>query len=127
MTSAITKAATSTPSNATWFREGPGQPGRFLCLPVVAVQDRRLKLETLRVLMALALHADARGRCFPSRKRLSALTGMHPTNVSKATSALVTFGWLSKHQRKGRSAVYVLQSPDRLATDPDDQDVDQLA
>lgn len=112
----------SCPFETKWFQDGP--QGRFLCLPILAVKDRRLKLESIRVLMALAMHADVSGRCFPSRRLLSELTGIHPTNVSKATSALVKFGWLSKRQRTGRSAVYHLKTPDSLTTEPDFQDLD---
>lgn len=61
--------------------------------------------------MALALHANESGHCFPSRPLISQLTGIHPSNVSKATRKLEKLGWLTKQQRKGKSNLYQLRTP----------------
>lgn len=102
------KTPQSTGANS-WFKNGAR--GQYLCLPIDAVLDRNLKFESLRILLALAKHADPDGKCFPSRGRLAELTGMHPVNVSKATAALVKLGWLTKRRRNGRSSVYYLKAP----------------
>lgn len=91
-----------------WQREGD----RYLSLPMSALTDRRIKHEALRVLMALALHADTtNGTCFPGRDTIAKLTGIHPSNVSKATKTLEELGWLTKEHRKGRSVNYRLKDP----------------
>lgn len=107
-----------------WFRQA--DKGRFLCLPMAAVLDRRLTQETLRVLLALALHANEHGGCFPSRGLISRLTGIHPSNVSKATRKLEKYGWLTKKHCAGSSNLYQLHIPkfeeasmDQEATDLD--------
>ena len=61
--------------------------------------------------MALALHADTDGMCFPGRDTIAILTGIHPSNISKATKALEELGWLTKEHRKGRSVTYRLRNP----------------
>ena len=98
-----------------WFRQPSSK--RYLCLPMAAVTDRRLKHESLKVLLALALHADPNGKCHPSRGLLSKLTGIHPVNVSKATRTLEGLGWLRKEPRKGRSSEYFLRMPSSLVAD----------
>jgi DNA-binding MarR family transcriptional regulator len=87
--------------------------GRFLCLPVAAIRDRRLTLVERRGLLALALHANAGGECFPSRTRLNELTGIHETSISKTTTLLARRGWLRKERgRAGRSNRYYLSVPE---------------
>lgn len=90
-----------------WQREGD----RFLSLPMSALTDRKIKHEALRVLMALALHADTDGVCFPGRDTIAKLTGIHPSNVSKASKFLEELGWLTKEHPKGRSVTYRLKDP----------------
>jgi DNA-binding MarR family transcriptional regulator len=93
---------------AAWY----ARDGRFLCLPVAAIRDRRLTLVEIRILLALALHANADGECFPSRTRLSELTGIHETTVSKTTTLLARRGWLRKERgHAGRSNRYYLTIP----------------
>lgn len=109
----MTKPASTSPTTSTadkkWFKKGV--EGKYLCLPIDAVLDRNLKFETLKVLMALAKHANEDGKCFPGRALLAELTGMHPVNVSKATRRLVELGWLTKQRRNGQSSVYYLRAP----------------
>jgi len=122
MTEAAKTPKTMISDDKKWFKNGP-KP-RYLCLPMNAVQDRRLKLESLKVLMALALHADNDGKCRPGRACLAELTGLHPVNVSKATSKLVQLGWLTKHQRKGKSSIYFVKTPDDLNKEPEPLELD---
>ena len=87
--------------------------GRFLCLPVAAIRDRRLTLVEIRILLALALHASPDGECFPSRTRLSELTGIHETTISKTTTRLAQRGWLRKERgHTGRANRYFLAIPE---------------
>jgi len=114
---AMTKPAkpqTTTTDDKSWFKKG--KAGKYLCLPAEAVLDRNLKFESLKVLMAIAKHADPAGRCFPSRGSLAESTGIHPVNVSKATRKLVELGWLTKKRRNGRSSIYYLRVPGSQVT-----------
>lgn len=104
-----TTEANETTETKSWFKNGA--TGQYLCLPSEAVRDRNLKFESLKVLMAIAKHADPDGKCFPSRGLLAEQTGMHPVNVSKATRRLVELGWLTKQRRNGRSSIYYLRIP----------------
>ena len=61
--------------------------------------------------MLLALHSDTCGMCFPGRDTITMLTGIYPSNASKATRVLEQLGWLSKGRRKGRSVIYRLKNP----------------
>lgn len=98
------------PTKARWYWQREGD--RYLSLPMSALTDRRIKHEALRVLMALALHADTTsGICFPGRDTIAKLTGIHPSNVSKASKVLEELGWLTKEHRKGRSVTYRLKNP----------------
>lgn len=64
-------------------------------------------LGRIRVLLSLALHANTDGECFPSRTRLSELTGIHETTISKTTTLLARRGWLRKERgHAGRSNRY---------------------
>ena len=59
--------------------------------------DKRLGIRELKVYIVLAGHADQKTRiCWPSRKRISDLTGIHPSNVSVATRKLEECGYLEK-------------------------------
>lgn len=115
---------TTTSKSKKWFRQRP--KARFVCLPIDAVKDRRLKLESLKVLLALALHADKDGKCFPGRTLLAELTGIHPVNVSKATRSLVKLGWLTKAQRNGKSSIYCLKAPGNLSTETEVEEEDDI-
>lgn len=108
------KTPQTTTDAKSWFKKG--KEGKYLCLPFDAVLDRNLKFESLKVLMAIAKHADTDGRCFPSRGLLAKLTGIHPVNVSKCSRKLVELGWLTKERRNGRSSVYYLKVPGSQVT-----------
>ncbi len=76
----------------------------FALVPVEVIQDRRLTLEQMRVLIALLSFRNKAGdTVWPSREAIAERTGMHPANISKATSALVQLGWLEKDGKGGYS------------------------
>ena len=66
---------------------------------------------------ALALHADPGGHCWPGRERLSLITGLNESRISKATSGLEAKGLLRKVQATGWRVDYYLlpQNPLPLA------------
>ena len=87
-------------------------------MPVDAFLDRRLTLEQLRVLGALfSFRGKDSNTVFPSRKAIAARCGMHQSNISTATSALVRLGWLSKEGKGGHSKAtrYTIKVPDTVA------------
>ena len=80
------------------------------------LSDKRLGKRELKVLIAIAAHKDQdTNECWPSRSRLSELTGILEVNISTSTSKLVELGYLKKKIRKRRSNIYqVLQPEDDL-------------
>ena len=96
----------TTSASKPWFKD---RDSRFFCLPPSAITDRRLTFEDLRVLMALAFHANkATGACKVCRKTITKLTGVHPSNVSESTTRLEKLGWLEKVFRGHRAVQYRL-------------------
>ncbi len=86
----------------------------FAMVPVEAIQDRRLTLEQMRVLIALLSFRNKAGdTVWPSREAIAERTGMHPANISNATSALVKLGWLEKDGKGGYSKAtrYTIKVP----------------
>ena len=74
--------------------------------------DKRLGIRELKVYIVLAGHADKKTRmCWPSRKRISDLTGIHPSNVSVATRKLEKFGYIEKEEFFGRVNRYRVLEP----------------
>ena len=77
------------------------------------LSDKRLGKRELKVLIAIAAHKDHdTNECWPSRTRLSELTGIHKVNISTSTSKLVELGYLKKKVRKGRSNIYQVLQPE---------------
>lgn len=73
-------------------------------VPIEVIQDRRLTLEQIRVLVALLSFRNKVGdTVWPSRAAIAERTGMHPANISSATTALVALGWLEKDGKGGHS------------------------
>jgi len=108
----MTKSANTpqtTNDDKKWYKNG--KEGTYICVPIDTVLDRNLKFEPLKVLLALAKHADKNGMCWPGRSWLAEMTGIHPVNVSKATRTLAELGWLTKQRRNGRSSIYYLMVP----------------
>ncbi len=86
----------------------------FSVVPLEVVQDRRLTLEQTRVLIALfSFRNKTTNTVWPSRASIAERTGMHPSNISAATTALVALGWLRKEGAGGYSKAtrYTLCSP----------------
>lgn len=77
----------------------------FSIVPVEVLSDKRLTLEQMRVLIGLlSFRSKNTDVVWPGRDALAERCGgMHPANISKATSALVTLGWLEKDGNGGRS------------------------
>ena len=77
------------------------------------LSDKRLGKRELKVLIAIAAHKDQdTNECWPSRSRLSELTGILEVNISTSTSKLVELGYLKKKVRKGRSNIYQVLQPE---------------
>ena len=77
------------------------------------LSDKRLGKRELKVLIAIAAHKDHdTNECWPSRTRLSELTGILEVNISTSTSKLVELGYLKKKVRKGRSNIYQVLQPE---------------
>jgi hypothetical protein len=76
----------------------------FAQVPIQVIQDKRLTFEQMRVLIALFSFGNKDGgTVWPKRSLISERTGIHPSNISAATSALVRLGWLEKVGRGGFS------------------------
>lgn len=91
---------------------------QFAVVPLEVVQDRRLTLEQTRVLVALfSFRNKVTNTVWPSRAAIAERTGMHPSNISSATTALVSLGWLVKEGIGGfsKSTRYTLSVPDLVA------------
>ena len=89
--------------------------GTFSLVPIEVVRDKRLTLEQMRVLIALfSFRSKATNTIWPSRQAISKRCGVHPSNVSAATTALERLGWLRKDGNGGRSKAssYTLCVPD---------------
>jgi len=90
----------------------------FAIVPVEVVMDTRLTLEAMRVLVTLySFRNKNTGLAFPSREALSKRCGMHPSNISNATTKLVDLGWLIKSGSGGHSKAtrYNIQIPEIVA------------
>lgn len=93
-------------------------PSQFAVIPsttVAALQDAPRAV--ILTYQALALHADPSGKCWPSRARLASITGLTPSTISKATTALQIMGLLSKRQTQYRT-YYLLSRPAEIQECP---------
>lgn len=89
--------------------------GQFSLVPIEVILDKRLTLEQTRVLIALfSFRNKVTDTVWPSRAKIAERTGMHPSNISAATTALVGLGWLMKVGAGGHSKAsrYTLCSPE---------------
>lgn len=87
---------------------------QFSLVPIEVIQDKRLTLEQTRVLIALfSFRNKVTDTVWPSRAAIAERTGMHPSNISAATTALVSLGWLDKIGSGGHSKAsrYTLRAP----------------
>lgn len=80
---------------------GSRRSGSRAIVPAVAVDDVRVSPAMLRVLVALASHADSAGACFPKVETLAARLGMWRQNVSTHLQQLERLGYVSIMRRRG--------------------------
>lgn len=79
----------------------------FIRMPTPILLDDRLSHTDIAVLMALASFANKHdGRCMPSREELALHVGISIHNISRATTRLNDYGWLTKKQKNRSSPVY---------------------
>jgi hypothetical protein len=78
---------------------------RFARIPVRAAGMRNLRGADLRVLIAIAAHADADGRAYPSMATLAALTAIRREDIPRAIRRLERSGLLRCESRGGTAAV----------------------
>jgi len=93
-------------------------PPLFSIVPIEVVQDKRLTLWHVRVLVALlSFRRKNTDTVWPSREQIAERAGMHIANVSKTTSELVSLGWLVKDGGGGRSksCEYRITVPETVA------------
>ncbi len=89
----------------------------FAIVPSEAVMDTRLTLESLRVLVTLySFRNKNTGLAFPSREAISKRCGLHPSNISDATTKLIELGWIVKDGSGGHSKAtrYTINIPDAV-------------
>lgn len=90
----------------------------FAMIPLEVMLDRRLTLETLRVLITLfSFRRKNTDLVFPKRDTIAQRCNMHRSNISAATSALVKLGWLTKEGvgGNGRATRYTITVPEIVA------------
>lgn len=91
---------------------------KFSITPIEVWRDKRLTLEQIRVLGVLfSFRGKNTNTVWPSRQQIAERCGMHPSNISAATSALVRLGWLIKDGQGGYSKAsrYTIVVPATLA------------
>lgn len=87
----------------------------FSLVPLEVIKDKRLTLWQVRVLVALfSFRNKNTDTVFPSRRAIAERSGMHPSNISAATTELVGLGWLTKEGAGGfsKSSRYTITVPD---------------
>ena len=84
----------------------------FLDLDTGFLKDRRRGKRDIKVLVAIVAHADKHtGECWPSRSRLSELTGIHESNISSSTKNLTDWGYIKKIHSGGKCNRYRILKP----------------
>ena len=74
------------------------------------LNDPRLGKRDLKVLIALCAHADRQdGGCFPSRERISEITGLHLSKISPATRKLEELRYIRKFFSKAGNRYQVIR------------------
>lgn len=99
--------------------------GRFVKLPEkaakIAMTARKISGAELRVLLALGLHADVSGKCWPAVSTISVLTNLSERNARRALARLEKTGIITRERRKeggrSRSTVYQLSVGEAVAGD----------
>lgn len=93
------------------------EAGTFALVPIEVIKDKRLTLEQTRVLVALfSFRNKNTNTVWPSRAVIAERTGMHVSNISAATTELVSLGWLVKEGVGGysKSTRYTITVPETL-------------
>jgi hypothetical protein len=68
---------------------------------LAAVFQLEIESPTVKlVLLALANHADADGRCWPSQKTLAGLTSLSERAIRSALDVLTKDGWIGREERR---------------------------
>lgn len=92
----------------------------FAQLPGEVLMDNRLKPTHIRVLIALYMHQNKkRDVIWPKRKTIARLTGIHESTISRLTTELEKFGWVTKQGNTGgcgRPAAYRVHVPDHITS-----------
>lgn len=92
----------------------------FAQLPGEVLMDKRLNLLHIKVLIALYMHANKKKEfVWPKRKTISTLTGIHESTISRVTSELQGFGWVTKTSNTGgcgHPAMYRVHVPDNITS-----------
>ena len=87
--------------------------GKFIISPREIIEDERLTLWQIKVLLALySFRNKNTNLVYPSRESISIRCGIRPSNISKTTSELVNLGWLEKTGKGGTSTTYRVTVPE---------------
>ena len=102
------------------------EEGKFIITPREIIEDSRLTLWHIKVLLALySFRNKNTDLVYPSRESITKRCGIRPSNISKTTSELVTLGWLEKTGMEGRKA-YRVKVPD-FSTVPESSTVPEIS
>jgi DNA-binding IscR family transcriptional regulator len=80
--------------------------GQFACIPAQAASIPGLGAYDLRVLIAIALHADGEGRAYPSLARIASRTCIARQNVSRSIARLEKAGLVRHWRHKSETGVW---------------------
>lgn len=81
-----------------------------------AMDDPRLRLGTLLVLLTLADHADDEGVCWPSMDRIAMNARLTTRQARRVVGSLIEWGYVSTTTRsggRGRASSYMLHIPEK--------------
>jgi hypothetical protein len=73
--------------------------GRFAVIPIRVLDDERLNITHLRVLMALSSHSDKHGWSYPGSRKLAEMVRLTPGRVRTCIGELRSFGLLEVSAR----------------------------
>lgn len=89
------------------------QKEKFAKVPIEALNDKRLSPTEFKVLVTLLSFVTSSPLVWPKRKTISQRCGIAMPHISRATAALVRYGWLEKVGNGGRSSgcQYAIKHP----------------
>ena len=82
--------------------------GPLSIIPAAAVFDHRLSHTDVRVLAALAAHANKERRCWPAVSTLADEIGMSKRHALRCLQSLASHGYLQIEKRSRQSSIYQL-------------------